>query len=611
MNSQKVILENKLKSNEKDESIYNRKDIVIYNIDNVDKIYKEIIEATEKIQMILIKPLISGSPLEIETDKPFSTINLKNNIKYNSKKKTLIMPNKESFKGIFIEEKVNEKKEKKVVEKTFLSLKNGVYKWPSGEKYQGSFNKNNDFEGKGNLERKGNKESFSFESEFKNGYPFKNGIFKLNLKNLYDLYIQSNVIQNSNPNSRFNLILDGKTIIVKTQKGTGTEIYRFDGEIKNQKIVGYATIKRKYKVLRNIEINLNYESNENYENVQNLDMEINEEKNKGFYYKAKYVNGLKIDKYTLTDKKENIYVRNKESELSKIIIKFKKIMLNKFGGNSFEKMYTYKLSEISKFNRTYKTKINEKDQLVHIINRSIDLKGMIFLCRAELFNLKDLALNDSKITDISPLEKANFPLLESLSLGKNQIESINSINRLPFPKLKLIMLGYNKIKDISPLNQYKSENIRVLAFIGNLIEDISPLEKINAPNLEQINIGGKIKDISSLTKCNFPKLKQLGLKGNAIKDITPLINVKFPLLELLYLNNNSIVDINPLKNANFPNLLNLGLDHNNIRKIIPLIHLKVKSLNFLNISHNKFRPTSSENLEIIDILRKKVRDIKY
>ena len=595
-------------SKKEEELDYNTDNIVIYDIDKIDKVYKEIIEATEKIQKILIKPCISGSPLEIE-DKKYTIIKLKNNIKYNTKKKTMDLPNKEIYNGPIVEEKIQEKNGKKTIEKSLLNLKTGIYKWPTGEKYNGSFNKNNNFEGKGTLTKADSKESFTFESEFENGYPVKNGIFKYSLKNLYDLLIQSNISANNNPNSRFNLILDGKTTIVKIQKGK--EVYRFDGEIKNQKIVGYAFIKRSYKVLRNVNINLNYQPNENYEDVQNLDMEINEEKNKTFFYKAKYVNGLKVDKYSLIDKKEHIDVKNKESELRKILIKLKKIVFKKFSGNSFEKMYTYELSKIKLFNRNYKTKINEKDQLIHVIDCNIDIRGMIYLCEAQLFNLKELALNNSKITDLSPLERANFPLLESLSLGKNQIESIESINKLPFPKLKLIMLGYNKIKDISPLNQYKSENIKVLGFIGNLIEDISPLEHVKAPNLEQISIGGKIKDISGLTKCHFPKLKQLGLKGNAIKDISPLINVNFPLLELLYLNNNEIVDISPLKNANFPKLLNLGLDNNKIRKIIPLLYLKSSQLHFLNISHNKFRATSSENRDMMEILKKKIKEIKY
>ena len=61
------------KQKEKDigEIDYNAEDIVIYDIDKIDKIYKDIIEANEKIQ-ILKQTSIGGSPLEVEKKKFFN-----------------------------------------------------------------------------------------------------------------------------------------------------------------------------------------------------------------------------------------------------------------------------------------------------------------------------------------------------------------------------------------------------------------------------------------------------------------------------------------------------------------------------------------------------------
>ena len=75
------------KQKEKDigEIDYNAEDIVIYDIDKIDKIYKDIIEANEKIQ-ILKQTSIGGSPLEVEK-KSYSIIKIKNNINYNKKKR--------------------------------------------------------------------------------------------------------------------------------------------------------------------------------------------------------------------------------------------------------------------------------------------------------------------------------------------------------------------------------------------------------------------------------------------------------------------------------------------------------------------------------------------
>ena len=585
---------------------YNTKDIVIYDIDNADKIYKEIIESTEKIQEILKQPSIAGSPLEVINERNI-IITLNNNMKFNNKKKILTISKNETFKGKIIKEKKEEQTNKKKIEKTYLSLENGVYEWPSGEKYQGSFNRNNFFEGKGKIEKNTKEQKYSLESVFSNGYPIKDSIFNLSKKNLYDLYIQSNIIKNEDPNCRFKLILSGKTII--TRKQGGKEVYRFDGNIDNLKIEGYASIKKKYKVIRDIEISINSKKYENNSNLYKLNLEINEPKKKTFHYEGKYLNGLKIGKYTLEDKKERISVKNKSSELQKIIIKMQKIFLRSFGGEQFESIYRYNLSEIKLFNRVYKTNIEEKNKIIHISGKNIEYNGLVCISKMELSNLKELSINNAGINNLTPLINANFPLLEYLSLGKNKIDSIEGINELPFPNLKVILLGYNKINNISPLEKYKSSNLKTLFLLDNSINDLTPLGKLDTPNIEEITLGSKIKDISALEKCNFPKLKQLGLKGNIIKNISPLIKCNFPLLEVLYLNYNQIVDINPLKKFNFPNLAKIGLDNNKIKNIDPLFYVKSSKLRSVNISHNNFKPFSTENKENIEFLRKKIKEI--
>ena len=576
----------------KKEPDYKKEDVVIYDINKIDKIYKDIIEATEKIQVLIRHPSISGSPLEVEK-KGMTFYNLKNNMKYNKKKKILKINNDETYNGKIIEE--IDKKDK--IEKVFISLDTGKYTWRSGEVYEGKFNKNNFFDGKGNLSKTTEKESYTFEATFSNGYPLKDGIFKLSKKNLYELYIQSDIIKNGNENK---LVLSGKTNITKT-KG-GKEVYRFDGNIINGKIDKNAKVKREYKVVRDVDINLNYT---NLEKIQKLEMEISDiNPGKTFKYKAEYTGGLKSGNFTLCDKKEKINVKNRPSELKNILINLRAYLRTLNWKNNFEHLYRYNMSMIKLFNRKFKTKIDNDNQLVHIIGKPIKEEGLRYISGFELNNLKELALNNSGINNMSPLLKANFPLLESLSLGKNNITSIEPINKLPFPNLKYILLGFNKIEDISPLKEYISKKIIGFTFIDNSISDITPLEKMVAPNLEQLSLGSKITDISPLTKCNFPKLKQLGLKGNKIKNISSLINVHFPQLEVLYLNNNQIIDINPLKNAKFPNLSKLGLDNNKIKNIYPLLNLKSQKLSFINISHNKFRGTSSEYKDTIEYLKK-------
>ena len=66
---------------------HEQKDIIIYDLDNIDKIYKDIIEINQKIQFFK-KTSISGSPLEIiKEDK--RTYNLKDEMNYNKIKRIL------------------------------------------------------------------------------------------------------------------------------------------------------------------------------------------------------------------------------------------------------------------------------------------------------------------------------------------------------------------------------------------------------------------------------------------------------------------------------------------------------------------------------------------
>jgi hypothetical protein len=96
-------------------------------------------------------------------------INFENGIIYNKETRTLLMPNKEKFKG-----------ELKIDSNNRYWLMEGEYIWPSGQKYIGTFNDKNNFEG--NEKSKiifDNK--CTYEGNFKNGEP--NGKGKISWEN--------------------------------------------------------------------------------------------------------------------------------------------------------------------------------------------------------------------------------------------------------------------------------------------------------------------------------------------------------------------------------------------------------------------------------------------
>ena len=575
-----------------------QKDIIIYDLDNIDKIYKDILEFKEKIQFVKTTS-ISGSPLEIINEDK-RTYNLKNELNYDKIKRILNLPNGDIFKGNVLINK----------EKQNLSLKNGIYICNTGETYVGDFNINNQFEGNGILQKKGKDESYYLSSNFKEGYPGNKSIIKINENNGNEIYIESD-IKKEEKKGEIYFEFSGRTNITKNLNGQ--QIYRFDGELENGLIKDQASIQRKFKNIRDIDIYIN--TNKTGNDLINMDMEattINSKKK--FYYKAKYLNGLRIGNYKIQDEENEIYKNEitKKSELSNIFSDLNNALLTITGKECFEKLYRYGLNSLKLFNHLYNTKINEKILVCHINQKTINAIGLSSFCNCNFLNLKELALNECGLTDITPLEKANIPKLESLSLGKNKISIISSLNKFPFSKLQIIMLGYNIISDIIALNTFKSNKLKTLTLLDNNISDLSPLTKIDIPNLEIISLGNNISNISILSKCYFPKLKQLGLQNNKIKDISCIKDFYFPRLEVLYLSRNEISDIGALLFCNFQKLRMLSLDFNKIRNIKPLLNmpnLKSKTLKSLNISHNKFRPYTSENRIIIENLKNYIESI--
>ena len=381
--------------------------------------------------------------------------------------------------------------------------------------------------------------------------------------------------------------------------------------MENSLIKDQASIKRKYKKTRDIDIYL--KSTKDVDGLINMEMEITTTKgDKNFYYKAKYLNGLRVGEYTIQDEEDNTYKKEitKKSELDNILNDLNKALLTITGKECFEKLYRYDLDPLKLFNRLYNTKISEDISVCHVNQKIINLLGFSSLCSCNFVNIKELALNDCSLSDISPLEKSKMPKLESLSLGKNKIVMINSINNLPFPKLQMVMLSYNKISELNALSKFQSTKLKALTLLDNNITDISPLIKVSVPNLEILSLGSNISNISILSKCKFFKLKQLGLQNNKIKDISCIKDFNFPNLEILYLSKNLISDISCLKDMKFPKLKILSLDYNKIKNIGPLLNIPNFRLKSLNISHNKFRPYSNNNRSIIENLGNFIEFIK-
>ncbi len=154
---------------EKDESEYF---LVIYKIKNNEVIIsKNNMINNEEKEILLnilnmeytfprIEPFSIGKDgLIVDDRKNNEEINFGNGIKYNKESKTLSLPNNEKFKGELRQDSNN-----------IYWLKEGEYEWPSGQKYIGTFNEKNNFEGNENTKIIFDNKC-TYEGEFEKGKP--------------------------------------------------------------------------------------------------------------------------------------------------------------------------------------------------------------------------------------------------------------------------------------------------------------------------------------------------------------------------------------------------------------------------------------------------------
>lgn len=598
----------------------NQKPLLIENITKDIRTIKEyfpnIIHPSIASQKLIIKKKIQNKKV----------IEYQNGAQFNILERKLKIKNGETFEGI-INKKLKE-----------YFLKKGIYLWPSGQKYIGSFNKENNFEGFGKLYFTNNT---IFESEFSNGLPIKQGTFKTKLKDGTNIYIQS-YFKNNKELKLNKIIFDGKTIIEKTKNNE--KVYNFFGIFKNGKIIDDVYITKEIDNNRIIEIRAYFQDGKINGLLQMKDIKPGDT----FQFLGEYKYGYRDGYFKIKDKINNIIINGEFHDINQNINLIDNILKkrNKNTLSFLKELHKKKLKELKydkfiekmkivrriylkkhfikiqyylnqykylyKFNKNYKTRYNLDIEIIHLNKIKLGIDGINLLCKINFLNLKELSLVEVSINDFTPLKNSNFPKLKILSLGKNNISSIKFINILPYSSLENLMLGVNLIEDLSPLNNYKSNSIKVLHLLENKISDIKPLINMDTPNLEELYIGNNITDINPLINCKFSKLKQLSLSNNKIQNISPIEKYNFPNLELLILSNNQINKIGPLLKAKFPKLKEISLKNNLIGNynILSKFPLSFNHLNKLDISNNKYTLSEDFNM-VISSLKKKIKNLNY
>lgn len=222
-----------------------------------------------------------------------------------------------------------------------------------------------------------------------------------------------------------------------------------------------------------------------------------------------------------------------------------------------------------------KYKVDKKTGVLDLSNKNIEnINEIIGL--EELFDLRELNLNNNQIKEIEALESLtnlqilnlsennitqikgldNLKTLMGLYLLKNQINEIKGLDSLI--DLEFLDLGENNINEIKGLE--KLSKLETLRLSKNQISEIKGVEFLS--NLLNLLIEfNQISEIKNLDKLN--NLQRLALNSNQIKEIEgleSLTNLKFLSLEFN--------QINEFKNLEkLINLELLGLHHNNISEI--------------------------------------------
>ena len=224
-----------------------------------------------------------------------------------------------------------------------------------------------------------------------------------------------------------------------------------------------------------------------------------------------------------------------------------------------------------------------------------NLKSINALQNSKFKELRILNLSMNNLTDIIlfVLENIKFKKLEVLSISKNNtLSKINFLKNDYFKQLKELYLNNNKISDIQILQKVKFSKLIILNLANNFLENIDVFENTDFKELKKLKLNGnKISNIKILEKVQFDKIEILNLGNNYISDIKVFENIKFKLLKKLKLNNNLISDIKVLEKAKFDNLEILDFSNNEITDLYVLMKIDLKQLKELNFSGNKISDT--------------------
>lgn len=192
-----------------------------------------------------------------------------------------------------------------------------------------------------------------------------------------------------------------------------------------------------------------------------------------------------------------------------------------------------------------------------------DLKGTKLNNLALLhdLNFETLDLEESSVSDLTPLKKIRLPLIR-LNLKKTSVTSLDGLQGYPIQDLDISGL------DISDLTPLKGMPLQSLKMSGTKVKDLSPLKGAPLSYLE-----AQQTPIQRLEPLKGMPLIHLNIAETEVTDLRPLEGIHIASLNL------SALDIQHFGDLASLELTNLNLSGSTIAKLEVLSDLKLDSLN--------------------------------
>ena len=192
-----------------------------------------------------------------------------------------------------------------------------------------------------------------------------------------------------------------------------------------------------------------------------------------------------------------------------------------------EKAYAEAIKRIEAVTESGATKLDLTIRQLEVIPAQI----------ANLNKLKVLALDNSKVSDLSPIEVLSS--LVRLSVSNTKVFDLAPIEKLT--KLTALVLDESEVTDLSPIESLSS--LVHLSANNTKVFDLGPIEKLTNLTYLDLHLTG-VRDFASIS--NLTKLEVLDLAYQVGSDVSAMANLSN--LRIINLKNNSVLDFRPFRN---------------------------------------------------------------